>query len=52
VEGIPSDREDLLKAIAYLDDDFEAGKVPEDEYRHRRQTLKGQIMDLMRDAHD
>lgn len=52
VEGIPSDREDLLRAIADLDDAFEAGSVPEDEYRRRRQTLKQQIVDLMREAHD
>ena len=52
VEGIPSDHEDLLRAIAELDDSFEAGRIPEDEYRRRRQTLKGQVMDLMREAHD
>ena len=52
VEGIPSDHEDLLRAIAELDDSFEAGRIPEDEYRRRRQTLKGQIIDLMREAHD
>jgi hypothetical protein len=52
VEGIPSDREDLLRAIADLDDSFERGRIPEDEYRRRRQTLKAQIMDLMREAHD
>jgi hypothetical protein len=52
VEGIPSDREDLLRTIADLDDGFEAGRVPEDEYHRRRQTLKQQIMDLMREAHD
>lgn len=52
VERIPSDREDLLRAIADLDNSFEAGRIPEDEYRHRRQTLKGQIMDLMREAGD
>jgi hypothetical protein len=52
VEEIVSDREDLLRAIADLDDAFEAGSVPEDEYRRRRQSLKQQIMDLMREAHD
>jgi hypothetical protein len=51
-EGIPSDREHLLRAIADLDDSFEAGMISEDEYRPRRQTLKQQIMDLMGDAHD
>jgi hypothetical protein len=52
VEGIPSDREELLRALADMDDSFEAGRVPEDEYRRRRQTLKQQIIDLMREAHD
>jgi uncharacterized membrane protein len=52
VAGIPNDREDLLRAIADLDDRFEAGRVPEDEYRRRRQNLKRQLMDLMREAHD
>ncbi len=52
VERIPSDREILLRAIADLDDSFEAGIVPEDEYLRRRQTLKQQIMDLMREPHD
>lgn len=52
VERIPSDREGLLRAIADLDDSFEAGRIPEDEYRRRRQTLKGRIMDLMRETHD
>ncbi len=52
VEGIPSDREELLEAIATLDDGFEAGRIPEDEYRRRRQSLKQQIIDLMREAHD
>jgi hypothetical protein len=52
VEEIVSDREDLLRAIADLDDAFEAGSVPEDEYHRRRQSLKQQIVDLMREAHD
>lgn len=53
VEGrIPSDREDLLKAIADLDDSFEAGRISEDEYLRLRQTLKGRIIDSMRGAHD
>jgi hypothetical protein len=51
-ERIPSDREGLLGAIADLDDSFEAGRIPEDEYHHRRQTLKERIMDLMRETHD
>jgi len=50
--GIPSDREDLLRAIADLDDSFEAGRIPEDEYRRRRHILKREIIYLMREAHD
>jgi hypothetical protein len=52
VEEIVSDREDLLRAIADLDDAFEAGSIPEDEYHRRRQSLKQQIVDLMGEAHD
>ncbi|HEY43871.1 MAG TPA: hypothetical protein G4O11_07815 [Anaerolineae bacterium] len=52
VGEVSSKREELLRAIADLDDSFEAGRVPEDEYRRRRQTLKQQIIELMREAHD
>ncbi len=52
VERIPFDRESLLRAIADLDDSFEAGRIPEDEYLRRRQNLKDQIMELMREPHD
>jgi hypothetical protein len=52
VNGIPSNHEALLRALAALDDDFEAGNVDEDEYRIRRQTLKQEIIHLMRAAHD
>jgi hypothetical protein len=52
VAGIPNDREHLLRAIADLDDRYEAGGIPEDEYRRRRKTLKRRLMDLMRETHD
>lgn len=53
-EGPPSgevdERERLLRAIAALDDEFEAGGIPEDEYRQRREELKRRALELMRAA--
>jgi len=46
-ESLPtesSEREGLLRAIARLDDDFEAGRVPEAEYRERRDALKRSLL--------
>jgi hypothetical protein len=51
VEVIP-DREALLRAIAALDDEFEAGQIPEDEYHQRREELKRQVLTAMRGADD
>jgi hypothetical protein len=43
--GEPSEkREALLRGIAALDDDFEAGKIPEAEYRRRRDDLKRRVL--------
>lgn len=39
-EAPPPDRQALLLRIAALDDDFEAGRAPEAEYRRRREALK------------
>jgi hypothetical protein len=39
-------REALLRGIAALDDDFEAGKLPEAEYRRRRDDLKRRVLAL------
>ena len=39
-----SDRLARLEAIADLDDTFEAGEIPEDEYRAQRATLKSELM--------
>jgi mono/diheme cytochrome c family protein len=38
------EREGLLRAIARLDDDFEAGRLPEAEYRERREALKRSLL--------
>lgn len=43
------DRESLLRAIAGLDDDFAHGKVEEEPYRRRRELLKRQLLEDMRD---
>jgi hypothetical protein len=55
-EGTPGeivpDREALLRAIAALDDDFEAGEIPEKAYRQRREELKRQALTAMRGADD
>ena len=48
----PMGRESLLQAIAALDDDFEAGKIGEDEYRARRQALKQRVLDPSRGGRD
>jgi hypothetical protein len=37
----------LLQSIADLDDDFEAGRVKEKQYRVRRARLKGELVELM-----
>jgi hypothetical protein len=46
------DRESLLRAIAQLDDEFEAGKIGEGEYRVRRRALKERAIDQARGARD
>jgi 5-hydroxyisourate hydrolase-like protein (transthyretin family) len=40
--------ERLLQEIAALDDDFEAGKIPEAEYRRTRAQKKARLIDLNR----
>jgi hypothetical protein len=52
VGEVSSKRDELLRAIADLDDTFQAGRIPEDEYRYRRQNYKRQIIDMMREDHD
>jgi hypothetical protein len=40
-------RQRLLVELARLDDDFEAGKIAEDNYRRRRQVVKAGLIELM-----
>jgi hypothetical protein len=40
--------DELVAALARLDQDFEGGRVPEDEYRVRRETLKRRALEAMR----
>jgi mono/diheme cytochrome c family protein len=46
-EAEPESREDLLQAVAELDDDFEAGDIGEGEYRRERTGLKAKLIKLM-----
>ncbi len=48
LEDAPAlDRNQLLRAIASLDDVFEAGELEEAAYRERRAALKSQLMEMM-----
>ena len=46
------DADELLMALAALDRDFEARRIPEADYRRRRQALKDRAMDALRRADD
>jgi mono/diheme cytochrome c family protein len=46
------DREALLRAIAALDDEFEARRIGADEYRARRHALKQRALDQARGIRD
>ncbi|MEW6033936.1 MAG: carboxypeptidase-like regulatory domain-containing protein [Chloroflexota bacterium] len=45
-----SEREALLLQIASLDNDFDAGRVGEQEYRARRSQLKARVIELTQQA--
>lgn len=47
-----SDEQTLLRAIAQLDADYEAGQLSVSEYERRRQSLKQQALERMRGARD
>jgi len=47
-----TDSGDLLLSLAALDRDFEAGRIPEDDYRRRREILKRRAMEVLRRTHD
>jgi mono/diheme cytochrome c family protein len=48
----PAGRESILRAIAALDDQSEAGTIDEEEYRLRRQALKERALDQLRGGRD
>lgn len=45
LEGL---RQELLAALARLDDAYEAGQIPEAEYREERALTKAQLVEVMR----
>jgi mono/diheme cytochrome c family protein len=52
VEVSATDRSSLLSAIAALDDEFDAGKISDEEYYPRREALKHEALAMMRDDRD
>jgi hypothetical protein len=48
VEDVEAQREELLDALAALDDDWEAGRVRESDYRRERAALKAELVELMK----
>ncbi len=47
VQDVEAEQDELLDAIAQLDDDFEAGRIQDKEYRQQRATLKAELQELM-----
>ncbi len=45
-----SERERLIKQIAKLDDDFEAGRIPEDTYKSLRSKKKASLTELAKNT--
>jgi hypothetical protein len=45
---LSSSQEELVAAIARLDDDYAAGKIQEKDYRHQREKLKSRLRRLMK----
>jgi len=46
------DENDILQAIAELDDEHAAGKISDSEHRQRREELKQRAIELMQTEHD
>ena len=46
-DGLAQRRQRLLVELAQLDDDFEAGKTPEENYRRLRSVKKAQLVELI-----
>ena len=49
IDTTQQQRERLLQEIASLDDDFEAGRISEDDYQRERSEKKDELLKLMRD---
>jgi len=45
-DGLSQQRQRLLVELAHLDDEFEAGKIPEKSYRQLRPAKKAQLVEL------
>ena len=45
-EPVANTRMDLLQEMADLDDDFEAKKISEEEYKEERARLKAELLEL------
>ena len=48
-EDVEARQDELLNEIATLDDDFEAGRIQEKDYREQRAVLKAELRELMSD---
>jgi hypothetical protein len=46
VAALPNSREDLLQALAQLDDTYEANQISPDQYNRRRERLKAKLSDI------
>jgi len=47
VDDVEARRDELLDALAALDDDWEAGRVRESDYRRERAELKAELVELI-----
>lgn len=52
ITGSGSVEDDVLQAIAELDDEHATGKISDDAYRERRDELKKRAIEMMQDEHD
>jgi hypothetical protein len=48
----PDERNSLLRTIAQLDDDFEAGQISEQDWKRQRRALKQQALEALRASDD
>ena len=45
---VEAEQDELLDAIAKLDDEFETGRIEEVDYRRQRAKLKAELKELMK----